>query len=529
VTGRSEATDSWVAAEFGIVLGAGESPVGLTMSQLIQVGLRRNPRRAQLLVSTVLGKHLPVDPRVAAGAGRLLGALAGRVLAGTAAPIPVDWAPAAEATVSGADPAALLVLLSSRSGFRPSDTSVLTLGFAETATSLGQLVADQLGSAYLHSTRHTEGPIPVATGFAEPHSHATGHLLRPDPPSLLTGSGPMVLVDDELSTGRTALNVIEAVHAAAPRDLYVLAGLVDLRSPADDQVRAEVARRLGCRIEVVSLVRGSISVPPGAPERVWAAVGDAAARTSPVVGSSAVGQAAVAGLTSAGDKGGDDTSVGTVTVGSAAVGTTGTWSRLDLPWPAAVPMGGRHGFTPGDRPAFDVAVGAVAASVTASCGSATRILIVGTEELMYLPLAVACALARDHGRDILFQSTTRSPVHAVDRSGYPIRRRIDFTSTETVDGVAVPVARHLYNAGRPADGGGPLDEVDVVVVIDEGFAVNDGDGVAARVAAATRRPVILAVLPPPATVPAVASVPSAVPTEPPGGLREATTAELVTP
>lgn len=508
MTGPSESTDSWVAAEFGIVVGAGESPVGLTMSQLIQVGLRRNPRRAQLLVSTVLGKHLPVDPRVAAGAGRLLGALAGRVLAGTAEPIPLDWARAAEATVSGAEPAALLGLLSSRSWFRPSDASVLTLGFAETATSLGQLVADQLGSAYLHSTRHTEGPVPVAAGFAEPHSHATGHLLRPDPPSLLTGSGPMVLVDDELSTGRTALNVIEAVHAAAPRGLYVLAGLVDLRSPADDEVRAEVARRLGCRIEVVSLVRGSISVPPDAPERVWAAVGDAAAT----------------GVTAVGDEGGDEGSLARVgRSGTAAEGTTGTWSRLDLPWPAAVPMGGRHGFTPADRPVFDLAVGAVAAAIAACCGAAGRILIVGTEELMYLPLAVALALARDPRREILFQSTTRSPVHAVDRSGYPIRRRIDFTSTELVDGVAVPVTRHLYNAGRPADGGGPLVEVDVVVVIDDGFAVHDCDGVAARVAAASGRPVILAVLPKPATVPAAASAVR------PGGLREATTSELVTP
>ena len=49
-----------------------------------QVGLRRNPRRAQLLVSTVLGKHLPADPRVIAGTGRLLGALVARAL-------PTDW------------------------------------------------------------------------------------------------------------------------------------------------------------------------------------------------------------------------------------------------------------------------------------------------------------------------------------------------------------------------------------------------------------------------------------------------------
>ena len=76
----------------------------------------------------------------------------------------------------------------------------------------------------------------------------------PSRPGLLLGAGTVVLVDDELSTGRTALNVIEAMHALAPRSRYVLAGIVDVRSPADDEIRAEVARRLACRIDVVSLV-----------------------------------------------------------------------------------------------------------------------------------------------------------------------------------------------------------------------------------------------------------------------------------
>ena len=209
---------------------------------------------------------------------------------------------------------------------------MLTLGFAETATSLGHLVADQLGSVYLHSTRRSDGAVPVAAEFSEPHSHATGHLLRPDPASLLTGTGPVVLVDDELSTGRTALNVIEALHALAPRETYVLAGFVDLRSPADEQNRAATARRLGCRIEVVSLVRGSITVPSDAPERVWTAVGASGAVEAP--------------------------------------GRSAEWSRLDLRWPAAVPQGGRHGFTPADRPAFDTAVRAAAGSITAHSGGA---------------------------------------------------------------------------------------------------------------------------------------------------------------
>jgi hypothetical protein len=127
-----------------------------------------------------------------------------------------------------------------------------------------------LQSAYLHSTRRRDGRVPITAEFAEPHSHATGHLLRPDPPSLLRGTGPVVLVDDELSTGRTALNVIEALHAVAPRNRYVLAGLVDVRTPADDRNRAMVAERLGFRIDMVSLVRGAITLPTDVVDRVAA-------------------------------------------------------------------------------------------------------------------------------------------------------------------------------------------------------------------------------------------------------------------
>ncbi len=86
------------------------------LPDLVEVALRRNPRRAQLLVSTVLGKHIPADPRVVHGTGLELGRLVGKALEGR---------------------------------------SALVLGFAETATGLGHCVAEALGADYLHSTRRT--------------------------------------------------------------------------------------------------------------------------------------------------------------------------------------------------------------------------------------------------------------------------------------------------------------------------------------------------------------------------------------
>lgn len=108
---------SWVAERLGVEL-AGDP--GLT--ELLGLALRRNPKRAHLLVSNVLGKHVPQSPSVVYGSGFALGRRVRELL--------------------GAEEAARAVVL----------------GYAETATGLGHCVADGLGSApYLHSTRR---PVP---------------------------------------------------------------------------------------------------------------------------------------------------------------------------------------------------------------------------------------------------------------------------------------------------------------------------------------------------------------------------------
>jgi hypothetical protein len=177
---------------------------------------------------------------------------------------------------------------------------------------------------------------------------------------------------------------------------------------------------------------------------------------------------------------------------------------VDLAWPEDVPTGGRHGFLAEDRAAFDAAVYAAALALAPLCRDASRILVLGTEELMYLPLRLALELAREPGRSLAFQSTTRSPVHAIDRPGYPIRRRIDFRSR--IIGEPQQPVRHVYNAGwptvgdpRPAETGAVsagFTEPELIVVVDDGHAVPGPDGVAASIAMATGAPVLLAALRP---------------------------------
>lgn len=379
-------TGQWVTDRLDLRLtGSPELP------GLIGLALRRNPRRAHLLVSGVLGKHVPQLPSVVHGAGLELGRRVRELL--------------------GPDAAARSVVL----------------GYAETATALGHSVADGLDAPYLHSTRRPVAGVDPVGGFEEEHSHATSHLLLPEDPRLLAGDGPLVLVDDEFSTGTTVLNTVRALHATHPRDHYVVVALVDLRT-ADDRARlTEAAAELGARLDLVATADGGVLLPPDVLTRAQALI-EAAGPEAPLPGG-----------------------------GPAPV------ERVELAWPADLPDGGRHGFTPGHRARLEQLLPGLAAALATRI-TGERVLVLGFEELMYAPLRLAGALAGVLGEQrVRFSTTTRSPVLAVDDAGYAIRTRLAFAShDDPADG---PGERYAYNVAPGDDVSRRFDSV--VLVVDD--------------------------------------------------------------
>ncbi|MFE9463497.1 phosphoribosyltransferase [Streptomyces virginiae] len=447
---------TWVADRLGVGLhdserGPRPGPrLSPRLTELLGLALRRNPKRAHLLVSQVLGKHVPQSPRTVYAAGYGLGTRVRALL--------------------GEDGAAAAVVL----------------GYAETATGLGHCVADGLAAApYLHSTRRPVPGVATAGGFEEAHSHATSHLLLPENPELLAGDGPLVLVDDEFSTGNTVLNTIRDLHSRHPRSHYVVVALVDMRSAADRDRLTAFAAELGARVDLIALASGTVSLPDGVLAKGQALVEEYETATAAPVTAPAPAPAAQ--------------------VPSPVV-------RVDLDWPHRLPDGGRHGFTPAHRQRLEAALPDLAAQLTAALGTEPgRVLVLGNEELMYAPLRLAKALEEaGAAREVRFSTTTRSPVLAVDDPGYAIRTRLVFPAHDTpADG---PGDRYAYNVARPSGGAG-FDTV-VAVVDSAGDTPELYTGLLAALAPHTGR-IVLAVLPsytpPLASLASLASIPSRTP------------------
>ncbi len=162
-----------------------EGPAPERVAELCDFAARANPKRGFLIVSKVLGRHLPTPPEALRAAAEAL-----------AAQIPADL-----------------------------PGPVLLCGMAETATGLAQAVwaswrarHPSVVSAYVQSSRQIAAGARVLCRFEEGHSHAASHMVEVSEAvePLLAAARSLVIIDDECSTGATFVEAAEALVGALP-------------------------------------------------------------------------------------------------------------------------------------------------------------------------------------------------------------------------------------------------------------------------------------------------------------------------
>lgn len=256
------------------------------------------------------------------------------------------------------------------------DSPAVVIGFAETATAIGAILAAELGEAcsYLTTTREQFDVKRPFLYFSEVHSHATEQKLCTDRlEEMLRGAKTLILLDDELTTGNTILNLLGCLSPYLSGECEMISVSVINRMNA--AAREKFAQR---GVKIAALCYS---------EDTDATEAEYTAKTTNLNASAAV------------------------------VCADGA-----LPQVVSVPFG------------MMPRIGVNAAEYRCACAEIAqtilplipekenaKILVLGTEECMAPAVWAGAELERLTGAQVRCHATTRSPIAVCDREGYPAK------------------------------------------------------------------------------------------------------------
>lgn len=294
-----------------------------------------NPKRSYLLVNPLQAKHMPVAPSQSLEMMRTLGR---------------------------------------RLAEKYPDTGLI-VGFAETATAIGAAVASCFPDTclYMHTTREAL-PEEDCILFLEEHSHATEQKLhRAGFLKGLAQSGTILFVEDEISTGRTLLNMLRQLRSLSPEAAkvrMVAASVINRLSEENRRLLSEAGIECEALVQIPEVdytaQTESMQVSPAEalPE-------DGAAYTR-LTGAALPDPRTAAGV--------DDYSAACRCLAECVAEQMAERLRADM-----------------------------------------RVLVLGTEECMYPALTVGRCLEELPGVAVRCHATTRSPIGVGQGEAYPIR------------------------------------------------------------------------------------------------------------
>ncbi|WP_051525177.1 phosphoribosyltransferase family protein [Exiguobacterium artemiae] len=229
-----------------------ENLFAIPLNDVFLLAERQNKKRKFLFVSPLLGKHLAIKPQVLFTVGQALA-------------YHLNFAIVSKKNIEEEKRLKELFNKESFSEINSSEIvnkyegdSLLFLGFAETATALGQVVYQCFNNTnYVHTTREIiKDKEPIFT-FEEEHSHAVDQLCYFDQ-IYVNNKKTIVLVDDEITTGKTALNIIESIQKKFPRKRYIVLSILNWLSEKDQEKIDNLKKELDIEIVFLSLIKGNI-------------------------------------------------------------------------------------------------------------------------------------------------------------------------------------------------------------------------------------------------------------------------------
>lgn len=248
------------------------NPYDFATTDLFAIGKRKNnPKRDFLFISKLLGKHLPVNPDIVKATGYVLAGL----ITNHPSSVLIDFLKKKRYLSTKQKE---IVKEELNKAYDTKSQNVLVIGFCETATALGYSVAMALkNSSYISTTREVIDTLVVSNdmnkkdsyhkvsiknviNFEEEHSHATSHHMYSSENGIkkLQDIDEIILVDDEITTGNTALNIIHEFNKKFPhiKKYTVLSILNWMDSEFKKRTIETQKNKLNIEISFESLVEG---------------------------------------------------------------------------------------------------------------------------------------------------------------------------------------------------------------------------------------------------------------------------------
>ncbi|MEN8907104.1 MAG: phosphoribosyltransferase family protein [Clostridiales bacterium] len=243
--------------ELSVEINIESNKYNIPIDKLFGMATRNNTKRRFLFVSKVLGKHFPVNPK----RSLLIGYMLSIEYLKKVYNIKYQNERFLSESISNDDNINEAYKYSLNNKLKLPEKTVF-LGFAETATALGHSVFNSFieNAEYIHTTRENIIENKFTIKFQEGHSHAIDHRVYADESDYFKKEMPIILVDDEITTGNTNINIIRQIHKKFPKSKYVLMSILDWRSKNDIEKFKNLEKELGVSIISVSLIKGSINV-----------------------------------------------------------------------------------------------------------------------------------------------------------------------------------------------------------------------------------------------------------------------------